>query len=142
MGAVTDDRGMYERLTLEAFQSGLSWLTIIRKRDNFRAALADFEIETVARFGARDVKRLMADAGLVRNRAKIEAAIANARAAAELDGSLADLVWSDAPHRRRRAPRPTRHHAGVDRALEGAQAACFRCLGRTTSTRPCRPAGS
>jgi DNA-3-methyladenine glycosylase I len=96
---------MYERLTLEAFQSGLSWLTIMRKRDAFRAAFADFEIDAVARFGARDVKRLMADAGIVRNRAKIDAAIANARAAASLDGSLAELVWSHAPSGRRRAPR-------------------------------------
>jgi DNA-3-methyladenine glycosylase I len=102
---VTDDRGIYERLTLEAFQSGLSWLTIMRKRDAFRGAFADFEIETVASFGARDVKRLMADAGIVRNRAKIDAAIANAQAAAELDGSLAELVWSHAPRGRRRAPR-------------------------------------
>jgi DNA-3-methyladenine glycosylase I len=103
--SVTDDRGIYERLTLEAFQSGLSWLTIMRKRENFRAAFADFEIEAVAGFGSRDVKRLMADAGIVRNRAKIDAAIANARAAAELDGSLAQLVWSHAPPGRRRAPR-------------------------------------
>jgi DNA-3-methyladenine glycosylase I len=102
---VTDERGIYERLTLEAFQSGLSWLTIMRKRDAFRAAFADFEIEAVARFGARDVKRLMADAGIVRNRAKIDAAIANARAAASLDASLAELVWSHAPRGRRRAPR-------------------------------------
>ena len=102
---ITDDRGIYERLTLEAFQSGLSWLTILRKRDNFRAAFADFDIEAVARFGARDVKRLMADAAIVRNRAKIDAAIANARAAAALDGSLAELVWSHAPSGRRRAPR-------------------------------------
>jgi DNA-3-methyladenine glycosylase I len=102
---VTDDRGIYERLTLEAFQSGLSWLTIMRKREAFRAAFADFEIEAVARFGARDVKRLMADAGIVRNRAKIDAAIANARAAAALDGSLAELVWSHTPSGRSRAPR-------------------------------------
>jgi DNA-3-methyladenine glycosylase I len=102
---VADDRGIYERLTLEAFQSGLSWLTILRKRDAFRAAFSDFDIELVARFGARDVKRLMADAGIVRNRAKIDAAIANARAAAELDVPLAELVWSYAPTGRRRAPR-------------------------------------
>jgi DNA-3-methyladenine glycosylase I len=102
---VTDDRGIYERLTLEAFQSGLSWLTILRKRENFRSAFANFEIDAVARFGARDVKRLMADAGIVRNRSKIDAAIANARAAAALDGSLAELVWSYAPDRRRRALR-------------------------------------
>jgi DNA-3-methyladenine glycosylase I len=102
---ITDDRGIYERLTLEAFQSGLSWLTIMRKRDAFRAAFADFEIEKVAGFGARDVKRLMADVGIVRNRAKIDAAIANAGAAAKLDGSLAELVWSHAPGGRRRALR-------------------------------------
>jgi DNA-3-methyladenine glycosylase I len=80
-------------------------LTILRKRENFRAAFADFEIDAVARFGAGDVKRLMSDVGIVRNRAKIEAAIANARAAAALDDSLAELVWSHAPGGRRRAPR-------------------------------------
>jgi DNA-3-methyladenine glycosylase I len=102
---VTDDRGIYERLVLEGFQSGLSWLTILRKRENFRAAFANFEIDAVARFGAGDVKRLLADAGIVRHRGKIEAAIANARAAAALDVPLADLVWSYAPAGRRRAPR-------------------------------------
>jgi DNA-3-methyladenine glycosylase I len=102
---ITDDRGLFERLTLEAFQSGLSWLTIMRKRDNFRDAFAGFDIEAVARFGARDVRRLMADAGIVRNRAKIDAAIANAQAAVALDESLAELVWSHAPAGRRRAPR-------------------------------------
>ncbi|MBD0283777.1 MAG: DNA-3-methyladenine glycosylase I, partial [Thermoleophilaceae bacterium] len=90
---------------LEAFQSGLSWLTILRKRDAFRAAFAGFDIEAVARFGARDVRRLMSDATIVRNRAKIEAAIANARAAADLDVPLAELVWSHAPRGRRHAPR-------------------------------------
>jgi DNA-3-methyladenine glycosylase I len=102
---VVDARGLYERLTLEAFQSGLSWLTILRKREAFRAAFAGFEIEAVAGFGARDVRRLMADAGIVRNRAKIDAAIANARAALELDVPLAELVWSFRPGGRRRAPR-------------------------------------
>jgi DNA-3-methyladenine glycosylase I len=101
---VTDERGLYERMVLEGFQSGLSWLTILRKRDNFRAAFANFEIEAVARFGERDVKRLLADAGIVRHRGKIEAAIANAKAAAALDGSLAELIWSFAPRGRRRAP--------------------------------------
>src|SRR4051812_48335913 len=81
---VRDDRGLYEKLSLEAFQSGLSWLTILRKREAFRAAFAGFEIERVAAFGQRDVKRLLADAGIVRNRAKIEATIGNARAASEL----------------------------------------------------------
>jgi len=102
---VTSDRGIYERLVLEGFQSGLSWLTILRKRENFRAAFADFEIETVARFGARDVKRLLGDAGIIRHRGKIEAAIANAKAATALDVPLAELVWSHAPRGRRRAPR-------------------------------------
>jgi DNA-3-methyladenine glycosylase I len=102
---VTDDRGVYERLVLEGFQSGLSWLTILRKRENFRAAFASFEIEAVARFGKRDVNRLLADAGIVRHRGKIEAAIANAKAAAALDVPLADLFWSHAPSGRRRAAR-------------------------------------
>jgi len=102
---VRDDRGLYERMVLEGFQSGLSWLTILRKRDNFRAAFADFEIAAVAEFGERDVERLLGDAGIVRHRGKIEAAIANARAAASLEIPLAELVWSFAPARRRRAPR-------------------------------------
>jgi DNA-3-methyladenine glycosylase I len=102
---VRDDRGVYERLVLEGFQSGLSWLTILRKRENFRKAFADFEIERVARFGDRDVTRLLNDAGIVRHRGKIEAAIANAKAAAALDRPLAELVWSFAPPRRRKAPR-------------------------------------
>ena len=102
---VTDDRGIYERLVLEGFQSGLSWLTILRKREGFRAAFADFDVETVARFGKRDVTRLLADASIVRHRGKIEAAIANAKAAAALDVGLAELVWSHAPSGRRRAPR-------------------------------------
>jgi DNA-3-methyladenine glycosylase I len=104
---VRDDRGLYERMVLEGFQSGLSWLTILRKRESFRAAFANFEIDAVAGFGERDVERLLADAGIVRHRGKIEAAIANARAAAALrDGgeSLAELIWSHAPPRRR-APR-------------------------------------
>ena len=100
-----DDRGIYERMVLEGFQSGLSWLTILRKREGFRAAFAGFEIEAVARFSERDVERLLGDAGIVRHRGKIEAAIANARAATALEGSLAELVWSFAPSRRRRAPR-------------------------------------
>jgi DNA-3-methyladenine glycosylase I len=101
---VRDDRGIYERMVLEGFQSGLSWLTILRKRENFRAAFAGFEIEAVAAFGEPDVERLLGDAGIVRHRGKIEAAIANARAAAELDLPLSELVWSFAPPRRR-APR-------------------------------------
>jgi DNA-3-methyladenine glycosylase I len=102
---VRDDRGLYERLVLEGFQSGLSWLTILRKRENFRAAFANFEIERVARFGERDIDRLLGDAGIVRHRGKIEAAVANARAATELDTPLSELLWSFAPSGPRRAPR-------------------------------------
>jgi DNA-3-methyladenine glycosylase I len=105
---VVDDRGLYERLCLEAFQSGLSWLTILRKRDAFRAAFAEFDIDRVASFTNGDAKRLLGDAGIVRNRAKIDAAIVNARAAAELrdrGGSLAGLIWSFRPDGRDRAPR-------------------------------------
>jgi DNA-3-methyladenine glycosylase I len=105
---VVEDRGLYERLCLEAFQSGLSWLTILRKRGAFRAAFAEFEIDRVAAFGTGDVKRLLADEGIVRNRAKIEAAIANARAAAELRDqgeSLTALIWSFRPDPGDRVPR-------------------------------------
>jgi DNA-3-methyladenine glycosylase I len=91
------DDSLYERLTLEAFQSGLSWLTILRKRPAFRAAFDGFAIEQVARYGERDIDRLLADTGIVRNRAKIEAAIANARAAADLPDGLSVLLWSFAP---------------------------------------------
>ncbi|MGI5492438.1 DNA-3-methyladenine glycosylase I [Microtetraspora malaysiensis] len=90
---VRGDDLVFERVTLEAFQSGLSWLTILRKRENFRAAFAGFSIEKVAAFDESDVERLMGDAGIVRNRAKVEAALANARAALELPGGLSDLVW-------------------------------------------------
>ena len=105
---VTDDRGLYEKMVLEGFQSGLSWLTILRKRENFRAAFAGFDIETVAGFGERDVRRLLNDAGIVRHRGKIEAAINNAKAAAVMHDngeSLAALIWSHAPKGRRPAPR-------------------------------------
>jgi DNA-3-methyladenine glycosylase I len=91
---VRDDAGMFERLSLEAFQSGLSWLTILRKRENFRAAFAGFDIAAVSGFGPADVSRLLGDAGIVRNRAKIEAVIANARAALDLPAGLAETVWS------------------------------------------------
>jgi DNA-3-methyladenine glycosylase I len=97
---VADDRRLFEKLSLEGFQSGLSWRTILAKRDNFRAAFANFAIDEVARFGARDVKRLLKDAGIVRHRGKIEATINNARRARELiseQGSLAAYVWSYLP---------------------------------------------
>jgi DNA-3-methyladenine glycosylase I len=98
-----DSKALFERVTLEAFQSGLSWLIILRKRENFRRAFHRFDVERVARYGERDITRLMADAGIVRNRAKIEATIANARAVADLDVDLAELLWSFAPPSR---PRP------------------------------------
>jgi DNA-3-methyladenine glycosylase I len=92
---------LFERLTLEAFQSGLSWLTILRKRENFRRAFDEFDVDRVAGYGARDVKRLLAEAGIIRNRRKIEATITNARAVRELHANnetLDELIWSFAPH--------------------------------------------
>src|SRR3954452_1150147 len=93
---VDDDQRLFEKLCLEGFQAGLSWLTILRKRDNFRAAFAGFDFERVARFGERDVERLLGDAGIIRHRGKIEATINNARRAVELvdeEGSLGSYVW-------------------------------------------------
>ncbi|GGO17522.1 DNA-3-methyladenine glycosylase I [Microbispora bryophytorum] len=90
---VHGDDLVFERVTLEAFQSGLSWLTILRKRENFRKAFAGFSIPAVAVFDEGDVERLLGDAGIVRNRAKIEATVANARAALETPGGLSALVW-------------------------------------------------
>jgi DNA-3-methyladenine glycosylase I len=96
---VRDERGMFERLSLEAFQSGLSWATILRKRPAFRAAFDDFEPDRVSGYDERDVERLMNDAGIVRNRRKVDATIANARATVALrdEGGLVDLVWSFRP---------------------------------------------
>jgi DNA-3-methyladenine glycosylase I len=102
---VADDRRLFEKLSLEGFMSGLSWLTILRKRENFRAAFANFEPSAVARFTTRDVARLMRDEGIVRNRAKIEATINNARRFADLTdelGSFAAYAWRFEPRPRRR----------------------------------------
>ncbi|MEU2348096.1 DNA-3-methyladenine glycosylase I [Modestobacter sp. NPDC049651] len=96
------DDALFERLTLEAFQSGLSWITILRKRPAFRAAFAGFRIEAVAAFTEDDEARLLADPGIVRNRAKVRAAVGNARAAQQLPEGLSALLWSFAPT----APRP------------------------------------
>ncbi|MGH3355083.1 MAG: DNA-3-methyladenine glycosylase I [Nocardioidaceae bacterium] len=101
---VRDDRGLFERLTLEAFQSGLSWLTILRKREAFRAAFAQFEPTVVAGYDDSDRARLLADAAIVRNRAKVDATITNARAVLALDVSLTDLLWRYAPERPGRRP--------------------------------------
>ena len=104
---VRDERGMFERLSLEAFQSGLSWATILRKRPAFRVAFDDFDPEVVARYGEVEIERLMADAGIVRNRAKVLATVTNARATLGLrdgpDGDLAAFVWSFRPDA---TPRP------------------------------------
>lgn len=97
------DDAMFERMCLEAFQSGLAWITILRKRPAFRTAFSGFSIERVAAFGDDDVARLLTDTGIVRNRAKIEAAIANARVAGDLGTGLDELIWSFAPPPR---PRP------------------------------------
>lgn len=104
---VGDDNRIYEKLCLEGFQAGLSWLTILRKRENFRRAFAGFDIEAVAGFGPGDVTRLLGDAGIVRNRAKIEATIGNARRCLELiseAGSLAAYAWSFEPDPASRPP--------------------------------------
>jgi DNA-3-methyladenine glycosylase I len=136
---VTDERGLLERLCLEGFQSGLSWLTILRKREGFRAAFAGFDPETVARFGARDVTRLLKDAGIVRHRGKIEAAIANARGTLTLREAgtpLEELVWRHRPQRRRAAPKSfkdlaptTPESAALSKELKRAG---FRFVGPTT----------
>ena len=97
---VGDDRRLFEKICLEGFQSGLSWRTILAKRENFRAAFKDFDFDKVARFSQRDVERLLKDAGIIRHRGKIEAAINNARRARELvkaEGSLAAFLWSYEP---------------------------------------------
>ena len=102
---VRDDRRLFEKISLEGFQSGRSWLTILRKRENFRRAFANFEIERIARFTARDVTRLLNDAGIVRHRGKIESTINNAKRCGDLVdecGSLADYVWRFEPDRRTR----------------------------------------
>ncbi|MFA7509681.1 MAG: DNA-3-methyladenine glycosylase I [Mycolicibacterium vanbaalenii] len=104
-----DSAALFERVSLEAFQSGLSWLIILRKRDNFRAAFDGFEVERIARYTDRDVERLMADPGIVRNRAKIDATIANARVAADMADAgddLGELLWSFAPPDRVTRVRP------------------------------------
>ncbi|WP_018156736.1 DNA-3-methyladenine glycosylase I [Demetria terragena] len=102
--AVHGEQALYERISLEAFQSGLSWITILRKRPAFRAAFADFDPERVAEFGQADVERLMADAGIVRNARKVDATIANARAVLDLraQGGLDEIFWSFQPPSRSR----------------------------------------
>jgi DNA-3-methyladenine glycosylase I len=103
---VSDDQRLFEKLCLEGFQSGLSWRTILNKRENFRAAFHDFDVERIARFTARDVARLLKDEGIVRHRGKIEAVINNAKCAKELvkqEGSLAAFIWRYEPDGKERA---------------------------------------
>ncbi|MEJ7568295.1 MAG: DNA-3-methyladenine glycosylase I [Gaiellaceae bacterium] len=137
---VRDERGLFERISLEAFQSGLAWITILRKREGFRRAFAGFDPEAVAYFGPEDVERLMADAEIVRNRAKIEATLANSRATLALRESgtpLHELVWSFAPPprperatRREEIPALTDESTALAKALKSAG---FRFVGPTTA---------
>ena len=132
---VTSVAGLYERLSLEAFQSGLAWITILRKRENFRAAFAGFEPERVARFGPADVERLINEPGIVRNRAKIEATIANARVVERLGEEFARLILAHAVPDR---PRPTAGNVPASSpesvAMAGElKAAGIRFVGPTTA---------
>jgi DNA-3-methyladenine glycosylase I len=94
---LSGDDAVFERISLEGFQAGLSWITILRRRENFRKAFKNFEIAKVARMGDKDVERLLANEGIIRNRAKIASTISNAKLALELDGALSETVWSHAP---------------------------------------------
>ncbi|MFI0149417.1 DNA-3-methyladenine glycosylase I [Streptomyces lydicus] len=135
---VHGDDALFERMSLEAFQSGLSWITILRRRPGFRAAFAGFRIAEVARFTEADAERLLADPGIIRNRAKIAATINNAKVAAALPpGELDELIWSYAPDRGRPAPRTV---ADVQPVTPGSTALAkdlkkrgFRFVGPTTA---------
>jgi DNA-3-methyladenine glycosylase I len=134
---VRDERGLYERLSLEGFQSGLSWLTILRKREGFRAAFEGFEPDRVAEFGEGDIERLVADASIVRHRGKIEAAIANARATVALRDSepLHELFWSYAPAEHSPPGGPGDWHATTPESTalsKRLKQAGFRFVGPTT----------
>jgi DNA-3-methyladenine glycosylase I len=134
---VRGDQALFERISLEAFQSGLSWITVLRKREAFRKAFAGFDPVVVAEYGDDDVDRLLVDAGIIRNRQKIVATVANARAVLELSGGLTDLLWSFAPAGPRPAPRTvadvpavTPESTAMAKAL---RAKGFRFVGPTTS---------
>jgi len=131
------DRALFEKLSLEGFQAGLSWITILRKRPRFREVFAGFEPATVARFGDADVERLMGDAGIVRNRAKIGATISNARIVARMEfGELDDLLWSFAPAEQNPRPRSLAEvPATTDESTAASKALValgFRFVGPTT----------
>ncbi|HEU5129450.1 MAG TPA: DNA-3-methyladenine glycosylase I [Glycomyces sp.] len=130
------DDELFERISLEAFQSGLSWLTILKRREAFRAAFDGFRIDAVAAYTDADAERLLGDAGIIRNRAKIAATIANAKAAQALDGGLTELIWSFAPdaHERPRTagdvPATTPESTALSKALRRRG---FRFVGPTTA---------
>lgn len=134
---VRDEAGLFERLSLEAFQSGLSWAIVLRKREAFRAAFAGFDPEAVAEFGDADVDRLLADAGIIRNRAKILATVGNARATLALreHGGLAELIWGfgpeETPRPLRLADIPSSSHESIALARELKKRG-FRFVGPTT----------
>jgi DNA-3-methyladenine glycosylase I len=138
---VHSDREMFERLVLEAFQSGLSWITILRRREGFRSAFAGFDPHVIAGFGAADRARLMADAGIIRNNAKIDATIHNAAIVANMidtePGALDDLIWSHAPKGRRAAIREIADLPAVTPESEALAKALkkrgFRFVGPTTA---------
>lgn len=133
------DRALFEKMSLEGFQAGLSWITILRKRPRFREVFANFEPAVVAEFDADDVERLMADAGIIRNRAKILATIGNARLVRQMEpGALDELMWSFAPPARAANERPVAF-AGVpavtaasDALSKALRSAGFRFVGSTT----------
>ncbi len=136
---LTDDRRLFEKLVLEGFQAGLSWLTILKKRDNFRRAFHDFDAERIRRYGARDIERLMADAGIVRNRLKIESTIDNAKAFIALSKRMpfSHFIWSHVdgqPHQSRletfkHVPSETDVSRQLSKALKREG---FRFVGPTT----------
>ena len=127
--------GLYERLTLEAFQSGLSWLTILRKREGFRRAFADFDPDRVAAFTATDRSRLLADAGIVRNAAKIDAALHNAHVVAGLGGGFVELIWSYRPAQQRRPTAGERRSTSPESVAlaAGLKSRAIRFVGPTTA---------
>ena len=134
------DRALFEKLSLEGFQAGLSWITILRRRPTFRAAFAGFDIDTVAAFDAGDIERLMADPGIIRNRLKVDATISNARVTQQLvshrQGALDELLWGFAPPRRRHAPASFAELPAVTAestaASKALKALGFRFVGPTT----------
>ncbi|HUY72252.1 MAG TPA: DNA-3-methyladenine glycosylase I [Gaiellaceae bacterium] len=136
---VRDERGVYERLCLEGFQSGLSWLTILRKRPAFREAFSGFDPDRVARFGPAEVERLLADAGIVRHRAKIEAAISNARATVALREAgepLQELLWAHRPEGHSAPASPSDWQSSTPESVALAnrlRRAGFRFVGPTTA---------